>query len=209
MNINVVVMTHNEETAFRALQKVSECTSSRGQVLVLDDHSEASFAAYIELLCKEYGFRFEQRHMNFDYGAQRQAALAMLPGGEWVFRLDADEAIEPDFLNACAACIEANPEADCLRAMVRHVILGNDYIQRPIQSRSWRLFQTSIELDTSFRVLLNLPHIRYVSTIHEQPTGMRHIVDLPPQFEIVETKTAASQLVRHIWCEYHFHRHTR
>lgn len=171
MKINVAMLTHNEvhETQ-RILKQLAECEGrGRGIVQVLDDFSDADFAAHLKSLCEQYGFRFSQRHLDqnfgregkrdFDFSAQRNACFELMPKDEWVAVIDADEEIIPQssFFENVNEQIAGDPTCDSFSIKRRNVrIFGGSSDER---------------FESQPRFFVNNGRIRYRNKIHECAWG--------------------------------------
>lgn len=193
MNIHVGIMCHLEEELFRLLTRLREC-GSVGTVQVLDDFSGNGYDTYVESLCREYGFRFAQRHLNLDFSAQRNHLMSLMPKGDFMAMLDADEMVPVCFFDHASTFIEANPESDSVSIARKNVTIGYDNSHRIVMERHVRIFR-------------NVDYIHFGGRIHEGQRGLRNTIVLPPEDEIEHTKTEARCKKQHCFYNENFYRH--
>ena len=186
MNIHIGVMCHLEEDLFRLLSRLRECREygNVGVVQVLDDFSGHGYDTYVAGLCTEYGFRFQQRKLDYDFSAQRNYLMSLLPRGDFIGMLDADEMVPPYFFTRCAQVLEQNPEADALSISRKNVVIGYDGSQRITMERHPRVFK-------------NLETVFWNGTIHEGQVGLKAVVETPIELEIEHVKTEARCTKQH------------
>lgn len=194
MNIHIGVMCHLEEDLFRLLSRLRECREhgSVGKVQVLDDFSGNGYDTYVAKLCTEYGFLFAQRHLNDDFSAQRNHLMSLLPRGDFIAMLDADEMVPPYFFQRCSQVLEQNPEADALSISRKNVVIGYDGSQRIVMERHPRVFR-------------NLEAVYFNGRVHEGQIGLKMQVETPVELEIEHVKTEARCSKQHAYYEAAFY----
>lgn len=98
--ITAVVLAHNDEKIIEdAIQSVSWCD----EILVLDDYSSDKTVEVV----KKVRCRVIERHLNDDFAAHRNFALAQAKG-EWVLFIDSDERISADLQKEISEVIKQN-----------------------------------------------------------------------------------------------------
>ncbi len=123
MNISVLIPTYNNSHFLPcAVESVLSQTLRPLEVIVADDGSTDDTAEVVA----QYGK--DVRYLRFPHGGVytvRRAALQEVRG-DWFFNLDADNFVEPDFLERAAACI-AETASDTLAFIYPDRITFGDY----------------------------------------------------------------------------------
>ncbi|MDO8451275.1 MAG: glycosyltransferase family 2 protein [bacterium] len=84
-----IVLTHNSEsTLARTLTSLSFCD----EIIVVDDYSVDKTRD----IAQSFNARVFRRHLESDFSAQRNFALAKAKGGEWVLFVDSDEVVSSE-----------------------------------------------------------------------------------------------------------------
>lgn len=148
MKLNFVVLSHDEPEIFRCLEQLE------GQdVFVIDDWSERSHYEHVKWSSTRP--TVIRRSLEKDFAAQRNFIHQFIPRSEWVITIDADEIVEDFemFLREIQVV-----KAEAFRMKRFNVTLHTDGTKTVVE-------------ETHIRGWCNLPHISWVGTLHELPTG--------------------------------------
>jgi glycosyltransferase involved in cell wall biosynthesis len=119
--VSVLIITYNEERNIRyALESVVGWAQ---EVYVVDSFSSDETTA----ICAEYAERGVKvvQHTFENYSAQRNWALENIDWqGEWIFWIDADEAVTPELAAELEALFSGGPDKDFYYVKRRFIFLG-------------------------------------------------------------------------------------
>jgi len=103
--------------------------------------------------------------------------------GEWIFQVDADEYMQPSFIEALPEILAANPTTDLF--LIPRINTVDGLTQEHIQQWRWRVDEKGwINFpDYQTRILQNSPKISWVSKVHEVLTGHNTYALLPAEEE--------------------------
>ena len=99
----------------------------------------------------------------------------------WIFQLDADELLHPEFLQALPQILDDNPTVElfCLPRINTVEGLTEEHIRRwgwRVSEKGWVNFP-----DYQTRIIQNSPKIQWANRVHEVITGHRTHAVLPPE----------------------------
>ena len=192
--ISVAVMTHNEHQEFEWLMRALEPARHLiGEVVVVDDFSDAEFCNLVRSYTQAWPIRFFQRRLRQDFAAQRNFAKAQCSGRLILFP-DADELptsrlvlgltgllawMDTENVDACTL-----PRLNVLRAEGSVPDLATIEPAVTAASGPW---------EDQIRILRNLPHLRWRRRLHEYLIGPRKIYRFPRtrDYVLLHAKTSA------------------
>ena len=182
--INCVVMTKNDPEAFRiicALARQLELLG-RGKLLVVDDHSQEIYLRSLIMIAGVHtNVDVVQRHLAANFAEQRNYAMTLLPHGEWVLFVDADEWVDWDFIGEMTSLVSEQNDIDVWyipRLNTDYDDRGGmrfekEFIVKTIP-RSRPDYRSLVEGDhgASYpdyqgRLIRNAPDVRFVGAVHE------------------------------------------
>jgi glycosyltransferase involved in cell wall biosynthesis len=115
--VSVIVATRNEE---KNLPRCLEALREVGEVYVIDSGSTDSTLE----IARSYGAQVVQFHYQGGWPKKRQWAMENLPlAFDWIFLIDADEALTPELLEEISAAIR-NPEINGYYVSLQMYFLG-------------------------------------------------------------------------------------
>lgn len=180
--INFVVMTKDEPEAFRLLRLLAEQLGNNN-LMVLDDFSGTYFCSQLhEFAPTVPHFVIFHHYLSSHFGNHRNYIKTVIPQGQWIVMLDADEVIMPDFVIGVSSVIDTRPDIDTLYFQ-RH----NSYYG-PEESPEPPLIDFSIPFNNDFqgRGFINTPEIHYEGQVHEGLVGWKNPLYLKgPPFCII------------------------
>jgi hypothetical protein len=191
--INVAILTHNDEPGPILLWRLgSMIYHGLSKVAVLDDFSDFLYSTFIRKLCNDFNFSFLQRRLDGDFSAQKNAALDMLPTGEWVLQIDADEVVTPSAFDDFTTAIEQNPGYDSFVVWRHNVHIYDDLREKITDEQHIRLFK-------------NQPHIRFKNKIHEAVHGCVSTGQIPDTNPILHVKPEMKASMAHRFYDREFY----
>lgn len=180
--ITFTVMTKDEPEAFRLLEILHLQLRRHHHILILDDFSNesyyrhlASFADYWRPNCLLY------RHaLNQHFSQHRNYVKGLVPHGEWIVMLDADEVVMPGFVEGVSKTLRENPEADALFFQRSNSFYDPPEDSTPPVPDFTKPFPGGDDFQP--RGFLNVPNIYYVKPRDNELQGYKHEVWLkgPP-----------------------------
>jgi hypothetical protein len=165
----IVITTKGEWQAFRLVIEVIRQKRDTDMVLIWDDESPADWLAQMGKLAP-----IQIHPLNRDFAAHRNAIKSVVPEGDWIIMLDADEWIMPGFIEAIHTQIVDNPDADSIfleRCNTRWEDLSTPVPPEPD-------YDQLLNHDYQHRGFRNLARIAFVGCVHEAMTGMEHTLHL-------------------------------
>lgn len=184
--ISVVVMTHNETQEFQWLMRALEpARGVIGEVVIVDDYSNADFLAVIRSYETNWPIRLFQRRLRQNFAAQRNFAKAQCRGRLILFP-DADELPSTRLLLGLPellAWMEAHNIDACTLPRFNIAFDGAVLpdpagidLADPALNATW---------EDQIRILRNLPDLRWTRRLHEYLIGARRIYKFPRSFDYV------------------------
>mgnify|MGYP003117873526 CR=1 FL=1 len=168
MKISYSVMTHNETDSLeKLLNFLVKNKDEEDEIVILDDYSDNKKTQEIlDVMTSMYEMKFEQRHLNKDYGEQKNH-LKKMCDGDYIFNLDADELPNKWLMENIKSILASNPTID-LYWVPRVNTVEKGWINFPdYQGRIWR----------------NRSNIRWKNAVHEVLTGYKEHTFLPAEEE--------------------------
>lgn len=177
MKLHIVILTKNEPEAFRLISRVCETKRSEDRVIIWDDLSGVGWRCMLNYYRQIYPLEYHQHAWNSSFCNHRNSVKPIIPEGEWVVMLDADEWIEPTFLQRVHIAIEEHPKADSF--LISRV---NGYYNHLSDSKmpepDWSNVQAENWPDWQPRVFKNIPEICYVHDVFNWFSGCKCTLEL-------------------------------
>jgi glycosyltransferase involved in cell wall biosynthesis len=194
--ISVAMMTHDEAVEFRWLMEaLTPALDVIDEIVIVDDFSGPEFTAAVRELEKTMPLRFVQRALGKNFAAQRNY-MKSLCRGRLIFFLDPDELPTGRVLRGLPKILEMMEALDIDACQLPRLNVGlpGDRLVHP-QSVDLRDQALAIVWEDQFRMLRNLPHLRWTMRLNEYLTGVRRGYRFPHTFDyaLLHCKTRARQ----------------
>src|SRR5438270_7710007 len=172
--ISVAMMTHDEAAEFRWLMEaLLPALDVIDEIVIVDDFSGPQFTAAVHEFENRMPLRFFQRALGGNFAAQRNY-MKSLCRGRLIFFLDPDELPTPRVLQGLPKILEMMEtlDIDACQLPRLNVWLPGDRLVHP-GSVDLRDERVTILWEDQFRMLRNLPHLRWTMRLNEYLTGVR------------------------------------
>ena len=184
MKLSYAITTHNEtESLLKLLHFIAEHKDEEDEIVVLDDFSDDERTKEIlDSAVSIYEIKFEKRHLNKDYGAQKNH-LKNMCSGDYIFNLDADELPNKWLIKNIKEILEANPTIDLY--WVPRVNTVDGLTQEHINKWRWQVNEKGWVNwpDYQGRIWRNRQNIRWKNPVHEVLEGYTEHTYLPMEEE--------------------------
>jgi glycosyltransferase involved in cell wall biosynthesis len=194
--ISVAMLTHNETVEFRWLmQALVPAADLIDEIVVVDDFSGPEFTTAVREFEQTMPLRFVQRALGKNFAAQRNY-MKSLCRGRLIFFLDPDELPTTRVLRGLPKILEMMEalDVDACQLPRLNVWLPGDRLVHP---RSVDLKDEALTLlwEDQFRMLRNLPHLRWTLRLNEYLTGVRRGYRFPHtlDYALLHCKTQRRQ----------------
>jgi glycosyltransferase involved in cell wall biosynthesis len=194
--VSVAMMTHNETAEFRWLMEaLVPALDVIDEIVVVDDFSGPEFAAAVGEFQDTMPLRFFQRGLGKNFAAQRNY-MKSLCRGRLIFFLDPDELPTMRLLRGLPKILQMMEalDIDACQLPRLNVWVPGDRLVHP---RSVDLQDQSLTIlwEDQFRMLRNLPHVRWTMRLHEYLTGVRRGYRFPHtlDYALLHCKTQERQ----------------
>ena len=184
MKISYSILTHNETVSLmKLIDFLLEHKDEEDEIVILDDYSDnEKTSAYLDVVCSIHEIKFEQRHLNKDYGSQKNHLNGMCKG-DYIFNIDADELPNKKLIKNIKEILEANPTIDLYWVPRVNTVDGltEEHIQKwgwQVNEKGWVNFP-----DYQGRIWRNRQNIRWDKPVHEVLTGYKEHTFLPQEEE--------------------------
>jgi len=212
VNITVAMMTHNETKEFRWLMESMVAALDRiDEIVVVDDFSNPDFIATVREFGNKAPLRFFQRALKKDFASQRNYVKSLCRG-RLIFFPDPDELPSTRVLRGLPQILDMMEERDIDACQLprlniwfrsdgavdpRSLDLDEEHVPyenrfRVLQNRDLFSDQASLDLndkrpamlwEDQFRIIRNLPHLRWRLRMHEYLSGVRRGYRFPRSLE--------------------------
>ncbi len=200
--ISVALMTHNETAEFRWLMEaLVPALDVIDEIVVVDDFSDAEFIAAVREFEATMPLRFFQRALGKNFAAQRNY-MKSLCRGRLIFFLDPDELPTARILRGLPKILQMMEalDIDACQLPRLNVWLPGDRLAHP---RSVDLQQQGLTIlwEDQFRMLRNLPHLRWTMRLNEYLTGVRRGYRFPHSLDyaLLHCKTQRRQVRQRVF----------
>jgi glycosyltransferase involved in cell wall biosynthesis len=194
--ISVAMMTHNETTEFRWLMEaLMPALDVIDEIVIMDDFSNPDFMAAVREFEGKMPLRFFQRALNKNFARQRNY-LKSLCYGRLIFFPDPDELPPTRVLHGLPRILQMMEELDidaCQLPRLNVSLDGDELVHpRSIDLEDKRL---TISWEDQFRILRNLPCLRWTMRANEYLTGVRRGYRFPHtlDYALLHCKTRQRQ----------------
>ena len=184
MKISYSILTHNETDSLSELiQFLVKHKDEEDEIVILDDYSDDEKTKEIlDTMCSIYEIKFEQRHLQKDYGLQKNALIRMCKG-EYIINIDADELPNKWLMKNIKEILEANSSIDLY--WVPRVNTVEGITQEHINNWGWNVNEKGwVNFpDYQGRIWRNRQNIRWKNAVHEVLEGYTEHTFLPQEEE--------------------------
>jgi len=184
MKISYSLLTHNEtDSLLKLIEFLVKHKDEEDEIVILDDYSDNEKTKEIlDTMCSIHEIKFEQRHLNKDYGGQKNY-LKNMCSGDYIFNLDADELPHKHLITNIKPILEANPSIDLYWVPRVNTVEGlTDAHVRAwgwdVNEKGWVNFP-----DYQGRIWRNRPNIMWKNPVHEVLEGYKEHTYLPSEEE--------------------------
>ena len=182
MKISYSILTHNETDSLMKLIDFLVAQKDEGdEIVILDDYSDNEKTKKIlDTTVSIYDIKFEQRHLNNDFGEQKNY-LKKMCSGDYIFNLDADELPNTWLIQNIKAILEMNPSIDLYWVPRVNTVEGitQEHIDKwrwVVNEKGWINFP-----DYQGRIWRNRSNIRWKNPVHEVLEGHQEHTFLPAE----------------------------
>ena len=206
-DISIAMLTHNESTEFRWLMEaLIPARDIFDEIVIVDDFSEVDFVKVVREFEDKMPLRFFQRALGKNFASQRNY-MKSLCRSRLIFFLDPDELPPMRILRGLPRILEIMEELeiDACQLPRVNIWLPGDQVIHPkhLDLGDKRL---TVLWEDQFRILRNLPRLRWTLRMHEYLTGVRRAYRFPHDLEYAllhckthERQAGQSAFYRSIW----------
>lgn len=175
--MNIVIGTNGEWQAFELVLEVLRQKRKTDRLIVWADSLPDHWASQMRDLAE-----IRQHRITDSMADHYNMGIRQFPENEWVIRLDADERIQPGFLDAVKARAALETDADAMMVERRNSYWHETGSVVPPQVD----YSMSCEPDFQPRVLRNCPYLYLVRPVHQHLVGAKKIIHLTgPPFTLI------------------------
>ena len=195
-SISVAMLTHDETAEFRWLMEtLRPARAVIDEIVVVDDFSGPEFIAAVRAFEASLPLRFFQRALGKNFAAQRNY-MKSLCRGRLIFFLDPDELPTARVLHGLPKILEMMDSLDidaCQLPRLNVWVPGD----RLVDPRGIDLEDKSLRIlwEDQFRLMRNLPNLRWTMRLNEYLTGVRRGYRFPHtlDYALLHCKTEGRQ----------------
>ena len=181
MKISYAITVCNEfDEIIKLLTQLLNYKGNDSEIVVLLDTPKASpeLIEYLELQAEANYITLIESEFNNDF-AQWKNFLNSHCKGEWIFQLDADEALSPDLIVNLEEVLDANSDKDMIVVPRINIVNGltDEHIQKwrwIVNEKGWVNFP-----DVQTRIYKNSKKIGWVNKVHERIVGFENYTSFP------------------------------
>lgn len=175
--VNIVVRTNGEWQAFDLVMEMLRQKKPSDRLLVWDDNSPEHWLEQMRDLAE-----VKQHRVTDSMGDHFNLSVNQFPDSEWVVSVDADERVQPGFLDAIKARTDLESDADAMWLERRNSYWEDTgtVLPTPID------YSNHFDPDFQARVLRNNGVVHLENPIHEILVGAKRMVYLTgPPFTLI------------------------
>lgn len=179
--ISYAITAHNEhEELDRLLSQLDRGIRDIDEVVIQVDSTVTK--QVLDVISKYPAFTLHQFPLNGDFASFKNNLKSKCTG-EWIFQIDADEYLHPTLLETLPEILAINPTVELFLLPRINTVEGltQEHTQRwgwRVDSNGWVNFP-----DYQPRIFQNSTKVKWVSKVHEVPTGFKTYGTLPAQEE--------------------------
>jgi glycosyltransferase involved in cell wall biosynthesis len=194
MKISYAILTHNEgDYIAELLTLLTTYKRDIDEIVVVDDYSDDEKTKFI---LNDFKDLIKLEYRTFDGDHTQKNYLNSLCSGDYILQLDADELVQPEFLEMLPELLEENNETDLFIMPRINTVEGltQEYIQKwrwNVNEKGWVNFP-----DWQMRLYRNCDWIKWDGLLHSKIEGHKTYVFLPTKelFCIIHQKQLARQV---------------
>ena len=178
--ITIALLTHDETAQFRWLMEaLLPARHLFDEIVVVDDFSGPEFLRAVHEFEAKLPIRLFQRALNQNFAAQRNYMKSQCRG-RMIFFLDPDELPSPRILNGLPQILAMMERLDIDACQLPRLTISHPG-SGPAHPLSLNLQGEGIALlwEDQFRMLRNLPHLRWTLRLNEYLTNVRTAYRFP------------------------------
>jgi glycosyltransferase involved in cell wall biosynthesis len=194
--ISVAMLTHDETAEFRWLMEaLVPALDVIDEIVIVDDFSGPEFTAAVREFEDTMPLRFFRRELGKNFAAQRNY-MKSLCRGRLIFFLDPDELPTTRVLRGLPSILQMMEtlDIDACQLPRLNVWVPGDRLVHP-RSVDLKDRDLSILWEDQFRMLRNLPHLRWTMRLNEYLAGVRRGYRFPHtlDYALLHCKTQGRQ----------------
>lgn len=199
--INYCITVHNELTEFGALiAMLVENKLPEDKIFVLHDGTDVSEDVYsaIQNVCEINDIVYFDYSLYNDFSQFKNKLKSLVPEGEYIFQLDADEMITMSLVKSINGIVKTN-DTDLIYISRRNLVEG--ITKEHLVLWQWTQDENGFinYPDLQGRLYKNLPYIKWEGKVHERIVGAKTTMVLPDQpydWAILHNKTIEKQEIQ-------------
>jgi glycosyltransferase involved in cell wall biosynthesis len=194
MKISYAILTHNEgDYIAELLTLLTTYKRDIDEIVVVDDYSDDEKTKFI---LNDFKDLIKLEYRTFDGDHTQKNYLNSLCSGDYILQLDADELVQPEFLEMLPELLEENNETDLFIMPRINTVEGltQEYIQKwrwLVNEKGWVNFP-----DWQMRLYRNCDWLKWDGLLHSKIEGHKTYVFLPTEelFCIIHQKQLSRQV---------------
>ena len=194
MMISYAILTHNEGEYLKDLFPfLIENIREGDEIVVVDDYSTDTLT--VEVL-DQYKDHIKLHYREFDGDHTQKNYLNSKCIGDYIFQLDADEIVKPEFVAVLPEILQTNPEVELyyVPRINKVTNLTEDFVKKwgwRLNDRGWVNYP-----DYQMRIYKNSAHIQWDGLLHSVIKGHKSYAALPQEelFSMIHLKSLDRQI---------------
>jgi glycosyltransferase involved in cell wall biosynthesis len=194
MKVSYAILTHNEgDYIAELLTLLTTYKRDIDEIVIVDDYSDDEKTKFI---LNDFKDLIKLEYRTFDGDHTQKNYLNSLCSGDYILQLDADELVQPEFLEMLPELLEENNETDLFIMPRINTVEGltQEYIQKwrwLVNEKGWVNFP-----DWQMRLYRNCDWLKWDGLLHSKIEGHKTYVFLPTEelFCIIHQKQLSRQV---------------
>ena len=194
MKVSYAILTHNEgDYIAELLTLLTTYKRDIDEIVIVDDYSDDEKTKFI---LNDFKDLIKLEYRTFDGDHTQKNYLNSLCSGDYILQLDADELVQPEFLEMLPELLEENNETDLFIMPRINTVEGltQEYIQKwiwNVNEKGWVNFP-----DWQMRLYRNCDWLKWDGLLHSKIEGHKTYVFLPTEelFCIIHQKQLSRQV---------------
>jgi glycosyltransferase involved in cell wall biosynthesis len=196
MKVSYAILTHNEgDYIAELLTLLTTYKRDIDEIVIVDDYSDDEKTKFI---LNDFKDLIKLEYRTFDGDHTQKNYLNSLCSGDYILQLDADELVQPEFLEMLPELLEENNETDLFIMPRINTVEGltQEYIQKwrwLVNEKGWVNFP-----DWQMRLYRNCDWLKWDGLLHSKIEGHKTYVFLPTEelFCILHPKQIDRQIAQ-------------
>jgi glycosyltransferase involved in cell wall biosynthesis len=179
MKVSYAILTHNEgDYIAELLTLLTTYKRDIDEIVIVDDYSDDEKTKFI---LNDFKDLIKLEYRTFDGDHTQKNYLNSLCSGDYILQLDADELVQPEFLEMLPELLEENNETDLFIMPRINTVEGltQEYIQKwrwLVNEKGWVNFP-----DWQMRLYRNCDWLKWDGLLHSKIEGHKTYVFLPSE----------------------------